>query len=212
MTTSYEAAGGGGVAVLEALEQAAALHDPDRRRLVEALREKPDSAAGLARRLGDSRQRLNHHLRALETAGLVELEEERRRGNCTERVLRVVARHFVIDPTVVEGLPPDPGQAGDRFSATWLIALAARAIKELADLRSRAGREGMRLATVSLDTELRLTGPAAMNAFSEDLARAVAEVVARHHRTGPGSRPFRLVAGAYPAPSGAKVTHNEEGR
>lgn len=197
------------VEVLDDLERARVLLDPDRRKLVEALREQPDSAAGLARRLGDSRQRLNHHLRALETAGLVELHEERRKGNCVERVLRVVARRFVVDPGALEGTGVDDHSAGDRFSATYLIALCSRAIRELAALRERARGESKRLATWSLDTRVELSGPANMEAFTEDLTRAVADVVARHHEPGQGSRPFRLVVGSWPAP--AEPAHGEGG-
>ncbi|MGD2070310.1 MAG: helix-turn-helix domain-containing protein [Gemmatimonadota bacterium] len=189
------------VEILDDLERARVLLDPDRRRLVEALRERPDSAAGLARRLGDSRQRLNHHLRALEGAGLVELQEERRKGNCVERVLRVVARRFVLDPGALEGTGVDDHAAGDRFSATYLIAQCSRAIRELASLRERARGERKRLATWSLDTRVELSGPADMEAFTEDLTRAVADVVARHHEPGERSRPFRLVVGSWPAPA-----------
>ncbi len=188
------------VGVLSDLDGALALRDPDRRRLVEALREQPDSASGLARRLGDSRQRLNHHLRTLEAAGVVELQEERRKGNCVERVLRVVARRFVLDPSTVEGLPDDPREAGDRFSATYLIALAARAIRELADLRVKAKKRRKRLATISLDGRVDLPNPEAMQAFLDDLTEAVGHVVERHHAPGRGSRAFRIMAGAWPAP------------
>ena len=66
--------------------QAAALLQPQRLRLLEGLSE-PDSAAGLARRFGLPRQQVNYHLRELERVGLVELVEERRRGNCVERVV-----------------------------------------------------------------------------------------------------------------------------
>ncbi|MEN8374222.1 MAG: winged helix-turn-helix domain-containing protein, partial [Gemmatimonadota bacterium] len=64
------------IAFLEGLEGAVLLRDPERRRLVEELRELPDSAAGLAQRLGQTRQRLNYHLRALEEAGVLELHQE----------------------------------------------------------------------------------------------------------------------------------------
>lgn len=204
------AAAGGSIAVLSDLEHASVLLDPDRRRLVDALREAPDSASGLARRLGDTRQRLNHHLRALEAAGLVELLEERRKGNCVERVLRVVAHRFVVDPTSLDERPVDPAEVGDHFSATYLIALAARAIRELADLRERARDKEKRLATVSLDTSVALRSPAAMAAFADDLSRAVADVVARHHSPGDGSRPFRIVAGTYPAPRSHPPTPTDQ--
>lgn len=189
------------VRILSDLDGALALRDPDRRRLVEALREQPDSASGLARRLGDSRQRLNHHLRTLEAAGVVELQEERRKGNCVERVLRVVAHRFLLDPSMVEGLPDDPKEVGDRFGATYLIALAARAIRELADLRVKAELQRRRLATVSLDGRVELATPEAMQAFLDDLTDAVREVVERHHAPGSHSRPFRVLAGAWPAPA-----------
>ncbi|MBL8987996.1 MAG: helix-turn-helix transcriptional regulator, partial [Gemmatimonadetes bacterium] len=53
------------VAVVRGSAQASALLGGGRRQLLEALAE-PDSAAGLARRLGLPRQRVNYHLRLLE--------------------------------------------------------------------------------------------------------------------------------------------------
>ena len=70
--------------VIRRPDSAAALLDPVRQQLLAQLAE-PDSAAGLARRLRLPRQRINYHLRALERAGLLELVEERRKGNCIER-------------------------------------------------------------------------------------------------------------------------------
>ena len=187
--------------VLRTPERAAAILDPERRRLVEALAEAPDSASGLARRLGESRQRLNYHLRVLEDAGLVELQAERRRGNCTERVLRVVARRFVIDPAALGDLAADPGEMGDRFSATYLIAVGARTIRELARLREEAAARHKRLATAAIETQVRLARPADFDAFVQDLTRAVARVVAEHHDESAGGHPFRVIAGSYPAPT-----------
>ena len=69
--------------------------DPVRARLLAELAE-PASATMLAARVGLPRQKVNYHLRALERHGLVELVEERRKGNCTERVLRATAASYVI--------------------------------------------------------------------------------------------------------------------
>lgn len=180
---------------------ALALLDPDRRRLAEALAEGPDSASGLARRLGEKRQRLNYHLRVLEDAGLVELAEERRRGSRTERVLRLTAQRFVLDPAAVGAIGAgEPGEVGDRFSATYLVALAARAVRELAELMVRAKQDRARLASASIDASVRLATPERFDAFVGDLTRAVAEVIARHHIEGGDGRWFRVVAGAYPGP------------
>ena len=188
------------VEIVRESSRARVLLNPDRRRLVDALVGGPDSATGLARRLRDTRQRINYHLRLLEDAGLVELVEERRKGSQPERVMRLVARRYVIDPAAVEGPAPDPDEVGDRFSATYLVALASRALRELAELIDRAKTRRARVATASVDTEIRLASPAAFDAFARDLTEAVAAVVARHHTEQGGGRWFRAVAGAYPGP------------
>ena len=64
--------------------QVSSLIDPVRAQILQLLIE-PNSASGVARKLGIPRQRANYHVRELEKVGLVELHEQRRRGNCTER-------------------------------------------------------------------------------------------------------------------------------
>jgi DNA-binding transcriptional ArsR family regulator len=193
-------------------DRAQVLLHPDRRRLVEALASGPDSASGLARRLGESRQRLNYHLRLLEEAGHVELAEERWKGSKPERVMRLVAQQYVLDPAAVVSLSADPEEVGDRFSASYLVALASRALRELAELLDRAKGKRARLATASVSANVRLRSPAAFNQFQSDLARAVSQVVARHHNEQAEGRWFRVIAGAYPGPrppTTAKETGND---
>ncbi len=191
--------------VLEDPDQLAALLSPERRRLVEELRRQPDSAAGLARRLGASRQRLNYHLRELEDVGLLELREERRRGNFSERVLEPTARRFVVDPGALDAALDGGLPTGDRFSAAYLVALAARTIRELAHMRERADREEKRLASAAVQSEVRLADPGAFRAFVDELADAMAGVVARHHDPdddpGAEGRSFRVFTGTYQAPA-----------
>jgi DNA-binding transcriptional ArsR family regulator len=76
--------------------RAGGLLAPGRTALLRALQQ-PRSAASLARELGIQRQKLNYHLRVLERAGLVECVEERRKGNCLERIMRATARAYVLD-------------------------------------------------------------------------------------------------------------------
>ncbi|MGZ3447389.1 MAG: winged helix-turn-helix domain-containing protein, partial [Myxococcaceae bacterium] len=71
------------IEVVDAAGTASALIDPARIRILSALRE-PDSAAGVARALGLPRQRVGHHVRALEAAGLLTCIGERRKRNCVE--------------------------------------------------------------------------------------------------------------------------------
>jgi DNA-binding transcriptional ArsR family regulator len=181
-------------------DHARILLDPERRRLIEALASGPDSASGLARRLGEKRQRLNYHLRLLEQAGHVELVEERWKGSKPERILRLTAREYVLDPAAVGSLSADPAEVGDRFSATYLVALASRVLRELADLLDRSKKRPARLATASVNSAVRLDSPAAFNAFAIDLTQAVGTVIAKHHDERGEGRWFRVVAGAYPGP------------
>jgi len=118
------------VAVIEDAAAAEASFDPMRARLLAALAE-PGSATTLAARVGLARQKVNYHLRALERHGLVELVEERRKGNCTERVLRATAKSYVISPSALAAVQPDPGRSPDRLSARWLLALAAQLVREM---------------------------------------------------------------------------------
>lgn len=187
--------------------------DPLRRELLSALRE-PDSAAGLARRLGLPRQRLNHHLRKLEAAGLVELVEERRRGNCIERVLGPTADSYLVDPAILGALVPSEAQgSGDRFSWAFLVSRLGRALRALTLLRRRADAANKRLATFGLETEVRFASPRAMRALAERLAETVAELVAEYHdEEAPDGRRYKLLLGAFPAVAEEKADSRRERR
>jgi len=180
--------------------RAAVLLNPLRLRLVEQLRQSPDSASGLARRLKLPRQKLNYHLRELEKEGFLELAEERRKGNCIERVVRVTARAFVIDPAIMGALGIDPAQFQDRLSSAYLIAVAAKTIRDVAALRGGAEKTGKRLATLTLQTEVRFSGAEQRAAFVEELTAEIARLAAKYHdEKAEGGRRFQFVLGGYPA-------------
>ena len=155
--------------VIRSPKSAAALLDPTRQRLLGHLRE-PDSASGLARRLRLPRQRINYHLKVLEGAGLVELVEERRKGNCLERVVRATARAFIISPEALGALGPSAETAADRLSSAYLIATAGRAIRDVAALEDRARKEGKRVATLTLDADVRFASAETRAKFADELA------------------------------------------
>jgi DNA-binding transcriptional ArsR family regulator len=185
--------------ILDDPEAAAALLKPSRIRILELLTE-PDSASGVARKLGMPRQLINYHLRELETAGLVEFVEERRKGNCTERLLRSKARSWLIDPGSLGSLRPNPESIADHLSSAFLVACAARLIKEVAGLRRRAERAGKRLGTLTLDSNICFRSPADRAAFTVELTDAFTQLVAKYHyKTAPGGRTFRLLLGAWPS-------------
>ncbi|MCI0433844.1 MAG: helix-turn-helix domain-containing protein [Gemmatimonadetes bacterium] len=179
-----------------------ALH-PVRSRILELLAE-PDSAAGVARRLGLPRQKVNYHVRQLESAGLLEFVKARRAGNRSERLLRATASSWVIAPGALGAAGADPrAMPADASSSAQQVALAARTIQELSVQRARAAAAGRPVPGATRDAEVRFASAAAQEAFSADLASAIDHVIAKHHDAGvPGGRTFRVVVGVYPKPGG----------
>lgn len=188
------------LAVIRDPDQAAALIQPDRLKLLAALTT-ADSSSGLSRRLGLPRQRLNYHLRELERVGLVTLVTERRRGNCVERLVQATARAYVVSPEVLGALGDTPEDARDRFSALQLVQVSARTIREVSALLDRAAASGKRLATLTLDATIRFATPTTRARFAQELTEAVASLVQKYHDDiTPGGRECRLLAAAYQKP------------
>lgn len=187
------------VAVIEDPAAAEASLDPIRATLLAALAE-PGSATTLAARVGLPRQKVNYHLRALEKHGLVELVEERRKGNMTERILRATASSYVISPAALASVAPDPARSPDRLSARWLLALAARLVKDVGSLITGADKAKKRVATFAIEGEIRFANAADRAAFAEDLATAVSALVVKYHdETAEGGRDHRLIVAVHPS-------------
>lgn len=173
--------------------------DPVRARLLAELAE-PNSASTLAVRLGLPRQKINYHLRALERHGLIELVEERRKGNVTERVLRATAASYVISPAALSAVAPEPGRGRNQLSAQWLLALAARLVSELGELITGANAAKRRLATFGIDSEITFATAADRAAFATELGDAVKDLVAKYHdETTPGGRKHRFIVALHPS-------------
>lgn len=191
------------VQVIDRPEAAAAALDPVRSRLLAELRT-PASAAALAARLGIPRQKLGYHLRALEGHGLLRETDRRRWGGLTERVLEATAASYVVSPAAMGAASVDPGRSRDRLSAGYLIALGARIVREASAVVRRAAETGKRLATLSVDVEIRFRSAAERADFSRELAAAVAALTAKYHDpSAPGGRAHRLVIVAHPLPAAA---------
>ena len=174
--------------------------EPVRSRLLAELG-KPASAATLAARLGIARQKVNYHLRALESHGLAKVAEKRRWGGLTERLLVATAESYVVSPSALGPVAADPGRTADRLSASYLIALAARVVREVGKLVRIARKTDKRLATLSMDAEVRFRSAEERAAFSNELTQAVTTLVSRYHdATAPGGRAHRLMILAHPLP------------
>jgi hypothetical protein len=155
---------------------------------------------------------VNYHLKALERHGLVELVEERRKGNVTERVLQATAASYLISPVALASVAPDPHRFADRFSAFWLLALAGRMVQEVGKLIAGAAAARQKLATFAIDGEITFRTAADRAAFAEELGVAVTRLVDKYHDDdgGAGGRKHRLVVALHPALKQPKTTPTGE--
>jgi len=187
------------VTVIEDPAAAEVSLDPVRTRLLAELVQ-PASASTLAAKVGLARQKVNYHLRALERYGLVELVEERRKGNMTERVMRATAASYVISPAALAAVAPDPDRSPDQLSALWMLSLAARLVKEVGQLIGRAKRARRPLATFAIDAEIRFASASDRAAFAAELSDATEALVSKYHNQfATGGRKHRLIVALHPS-------------
>jgi len=188
------------VQVVQNIDAVAALFSAPRLKILAELAE-PGTAAAIARRVGLPRQQVSYHVRELEHAGLVTFVEERRKGNCVERVVRAAARSYVVSPAALgslgSSLGSTPAEQRDTFSIGYLVGLAARAIRDLAWLSVRAAAAKKRVSTMAMDVDIRFATAESRAAFAQELSAFFAKLVAKYHSAE--GRSFRLIAGVYPA-------------
>ena len=181
-------------------DRAASLLNEHRLRLIESL-DQPRSPAELAKALGLPRQRVNYHLKELERRELVRVVEERSKGAVVERKYQRSAATYVISGAALGSVSSDPAQIQDRFSASYQIALASRAVQELGSMQQEARDAGKKLPTLSLDVDVRFASAESRNAFAEELVQAVADLCSKYQDdSAPQGRSFRFYLGGYPTP------------
>jgi leucyl aminopeptidase (aminopeptidase T) len=83
---------------VEGVEALKALAHEDRLAILEQLREKPQTAAVVARALGTSAQRVGYHIKKLEAAKLVRYVASGRKRWKEEKLFLAEARQYLVDP------------------------------------------------------------------------------------------------------------------
>lgn len=180
----------GSVSILDSPEQVVEALHPLRVQILSLLDE-PDSATGLAARMGQTRQLVNYHLRALEAAGFVELVEERPRRGLTERIVRRSHDLLVVDPGLLGRI-----DRRDQVGVQGVIATATGIIQQAVSVAGEAGDTGERVASAALQATVHVETPAELRRLIDEIA----EVLARHDRPGRGSVPFTFATVAVPEP------------
>ncbi len=87
----------------------------------------------------------------------------------------------------------------DRFSSTYLMASAWRMVRDVIVLRRRAKNVDKKLATLTLEADVRFASAADRHAFTEELANTFANLIAKYHNdNAPDGRAMRFLIGAHP--------------
>jgi DNA-binding transcriptional ArsR family regulator len=168
-------------ALVDDAEQVRALTHPTRLLVLDALRD-PDSAAGVARRLGEPRQRVNHHVRELAKAGLIVDAGERRKGNFVEQLYVAAAGTFVVSPRVAWGDRERLRAATDQASLAHLVSFGETLARDAAALLDRAAFDGEEIPSAAVRATVRLPDARARAEFLDEYLEIVRDLIERHAR------------------------------
>ena len=100
----------------------------------------------------------------------------------------------MVDPSVIG----EAAAAQDRYAAAHLVQIAAGVVRDVARMQTAADREGKRLLTFTIETEVGFAEPEDLERFTEALTQSVAATAARFDAPG---RRYRVVVGGHPAPA-----------
>jgi DNA-binding transcriptional ArsR family regulator len=184
------------VHVVEDIEALQVLGNPLRVRILDLLRE-PGSAATLAREVGETRQKVNYHLKELERVGLVEPAGERRAGNFVETLYQAVGRSFLVSPRVAWSDPRRVDALRQQHSLENLVIVGARLQQDAITLLDRAAFDGEEIASAAVEADVRFADEQDRAAFLDQYLKSVQELCDRF-----GSKqglPYRVVVAAHPA-------------
>jgi DNA-binding transcriptional ArsR family regulator len=176
------------VLCLDRIEQADALFKPRRVEVLRRLAE-PRTCTEIGRDLGDSPQKVYYHVKRLQSAGLVELVDERRVRGIAEGIYRAVASSYWVSPELVGRIGPP--RESSRYGLGFLLDLSEELQTDFAALAAQPGSP----PTLGISGEVRLRGDQGA-AFVADL-QAAFQGVLDQYGSGEGTT-FRLALACYP--------------
>lgn len=181
--------------VVEQPEQAMVLLNPLRAELLGKLVE-PTSAAEVARSMGETAQRINYHLKALEKVGLIRRVGTRQVRNLVEVLYQSIAKTFILAESL--GWKDEMVQRlKDQGSLSHLVTMSERMKRDALLLLERSdGNEEIPSAT--LQTSVALASQEERHAFVTEYVALVQQLVQKYNASGSGEQLFQVVLAVYP--------------
>ena len=188
--------------VVEDAESLQVLAHPLRLRVLEELRT-PQSAAAVARAVGEARQKVNYHLKELERVGIVRKVGERRSGNFVEALFQAAAPTIVVSPRASWADDRRGEALRSQLSLENLVLLGERLGRDAAVLLDRAAFDGEEIASAAVEAEVGFADEKARSEFMKEYLKAVGPLL-RKHGARAGAR-YRVVLAVYPDPDDGGV-------
>lgn len=191
------------VCYIEDLDRAMTLLKPQRLEILRRM-DTPRTCPELADYFGESAQKVYYHVKALETARLVEKVEEKRVRGAVEGYYQASARSYWLAPTLV-GQIGTPTQARDQMSLRVLLGLAEEVIEDTGKLGSSSAL-GTDVPSLSLSAHIHLPDARRRAEFLTEV-QAIFQQLAIKYGLPENKDPvitdeqgFRLVLLCYPKP------------
>ncbi|MCM3719279.1 helix-turn-helix domain-containing protein [Fictibacillus phosphorivorans] len=180
-------------------EQAAALLHPVRSEIISLLKE-PRSATELSKVMNDSAQKVNYHLKTLEKVGLVMRAGTRNVRNLVEVLYRSAGKTFLLSDSL--GLSQETvRKLKDQTALAHVLSLTEKIKRDTVSLMEEAENE--EIPSAVLEMELSLKGVEERQAFLQDYANMLSELIKKHHDPEQGkSRTYHVSMAMYPKPEG----------
>jgi DNA-binding transcriptional ArsR family regulator len=192
------------VLYIEDVDQAAALLKPQRIEMLK-LMDHPRTCLELGKIFGETPQKINYHIKALQNAGLVEQVGERRVRGTVEGSYQARARSYWLASDLV-GQIGGAAIALDQASLRHLLSLTEEMRGDIGHLAQQVGRE---IPSLGLSLHVELDDESRRADFMADVQK-MAQILAHKYGATAGddgdgggdaqpSRPrFRLVLACYP--------------
>jgi len=183
------------VEVLDDADRVAALAHPIRIAILEQLRT-PDSASGVARALGETRQKTNYHVKALLDAGLLEPAGERRARNFVEQLYQSVASTFLVAPALAWSDDRRVDTLRAQLPLEHLVRVGERLQRDAIGLLDRAAFDGEAIPAATVETEVRFADEATRAAFLDEYLAAIKPLLKKYGIRGGDA--YRVALAVYP--------------
>ncbi len=186
---------------IDSLDQAVALLKPARLDILKRL-DAPRTCPELAESFGETAQRIYYHVKALETAGLVEKVEERRVRGTVEGYYQAAARSYWLSPSLV-GKIGGERTSRDQISLRYLLDLTEEIQVDVGRL-ARQSESGIDIPSLSLSAHIHLPDASRRAEFMQEV-QSIFQHLARKYGTPQDDialltdeQGYRLVLACYP--------------